>query len=333
MLFGVAVGASKPSPLSASAIASTATSTLAKIDVALVDVNVNFQYENENGAGTGMVLGSGGEILTNNHVVRDATSISVVSLANHKSFPATVVGYDVNADVAVLHLIGATHLHRIPLGNSAGIRVGDAVTAIGNAGGIGGRPSTSTGKITALHRSITAQDQIGGSEQLTGLLGTNATLQPGDSGGPLVSSGKVVGMDTAGSSSFTLSSNATAGFAVPINEALRIARNIESGRASSAIHIGPTAFLGVNVQPKDYFNGTARGLVVTNVIAGTPAQLAGLIPGEIITSFNGATLNSPATLTNLIAATPPGTSIELGLIDASGNSVSASITLTSGPAQ
>ena len=182
-----------------------AESIAAKVDPALVDINSTFGSEGAKGAGTGIVLTANGEILTNNHVVDLATSISVTDIGNGKTYPATVVGYDSTKDIAVLQLQGASGLQTAKLGDSSTAAVGDPVVALGNAGGTGGTPSAAAGSITALNQSITAGDDLdGSSEQLSGLIQTNADVQAGDSGGSLVnSSGEVIGVDTAASDGFS----------------------------------------------------------------------------------------------------------------------------------
>ncbi len=167
----------------------------------LVDVNSTLGYEGASGAGTGIVLTSTGEILTNNHVIDGATSISVTDVGNGKTYKATVVGYDKSHDIAVLQLQGASGLKTAKIGDSSKATVGESVVAIGNAGGTGGTPSAAGGSIIALNQQITASDELGGaSEQLTGLIEVNADVQPGDSGGSLVNSaGQVIGIDTAAS--------------------------------------------------------------------------------------------------------------------------------------
>ena len=313
-----------------------ASSSLSRVQKGLVDVNVDLPFQGATGAGTGMVLGTGGEILTNNHVIRGATAIRVVDLGNHRTYAATVVGYDIGADVAVIHLSNAKSLFRIPLGNSARVLVSQPVTALGNAGGVGGKPSASRGKVMSLHQSIVAQDQLGGAEQLSGLIETSAALQPGDSGGALVSTaGKVIGMNTAGSNGFRLNSRSGSGFAVPINQALRIARAIEARRSSATIHVGPTAFLGVDVEQNPVTGGSTStvGLLVTATIPGTPATAAGLQAGDIITSFNNTPVTSPAALTDLLVTMAPGTVALIGWLSPIGTTVTASVTLATGPAQ
>src|SRR6202007_2668021 len=217
-------------------------------DPALVDVVTTLGNQGGSAAGTGIVLTSDGEVLTNNHVIEGATSIKVTDVGNGRTYTATVVGYDASHDVAVLQLQNASGLTVASLGDSSSVRAGDNVVALGNAGGQGGTPSVAAGTVTALGQSITASDELSNvSEQLTGLIETNAPIQPGDSGGPLVNAyGQVIGMDTAAGNNYQFqgqSSTATQAYAIPIGEALSIAKQIESGTGSADVHIGATAFL------------------------------------------------------------------------------------------
>jgi S1-C subfamily serine protease len=254
----------------------------AKVDPGLVDVISTLGDQSATAEGTGIVLTSTGEVLTNNHVIDGATSVKVVDIGNGKTYTATVVGYDKTKDVAVLKLQNASGLQTAPLGNSSSVAVGQNVTALGNAEGKGGTPSVATGQVTALNQSITASDEGSStnSEQLTGMIQSNAPIQPGDSGGSLVSSsGQVIGMDTAASSASDSPSSqadtpgasnggsgdsgsgtgtgssgtttATQAFSIPINTAVTIAQEIVAGDASSTIHIGATGFLGIEVAPAD----------------------------------------------------------------------------------
>ena len=171
------------------------------LDVGVVDVNTSLAYQSSAAAGTGMILTANGEVLTNNHVIDGATSVTVTVVATGKSYKADVVGTNPTADVALLQMRNASGLQVAKIGDSSTLKVGDQITAVGNAGGVGGAPSVHSGAVTALDQSITASDGAGGeSEQLTGLIQMNALLQPGDSGGPLYNAaGEVVGMNTAGS--------------------------------------------------------------------------------------------------------------------------------------
>jgi S1-C subfamily serine protease len=334
-----------------------AESIAAKVDPALVDINSTFS--DAKGAGTGIVLSADGEILTNNHVVDTATSISVTDIGNGKTYPATVVGYDSAKDIAVLQLQGASGLQTAKLGDSSTAATGDPIVAIGNAGGTGGTPSNAAGSITALNQSITAGDDLDqSSEQLTGLIQTNADVQPGDSGGSLVnSSGEVIGVDTAASEGFSFGGGTAAsqGFAIPIDQALSLASQIESGQGSATVHVGPTAFLGVYISAGSTQTGqgggyggyggygaysgggggstgsSTSGATIAGVLSGDPAQKAGLVAGDTITSLDGQTVDSASTLTRLIVGLKPGQSVGIGWVDAQGQSHTATVDLATGP--
>ena len=269
---------------SANTVLSTSQIT-SKVSPGLVDVVSTLGDENGEAAGTGMVLTSTGEVLTNNHVIDGATSISVTDIGNGRTYKASVVGYDKTQDVAVLQLQDASGLTTVSLGNSATVSTGQSVVAIGNAEGKGGQPSVVTGSVTALNQSITASDEgSGSSEQLTGMIETNAPIEPGDSGGSLVNSaGQVIGMDTAASTSSETptaqaanpgqqsqgqsgqsqsgqsQSSGTQAFAIPINEAVSIAAQIEGGNSSATLHLGSTAFLGVELSSTGTGSGTGSG--------------------------------------------------------------------------
>ena len=146
-----------------------------------------------------------------------------------------------------MKLSRASGLAVAPLGDSSTVNAGDSAVAIGNAGGTGGAPSAVGGTVTTLDQSITARDaSTGAAEQLTGLIEVAAAIQPGDSGGPLATaSGQVIGMDTAASADFDYQAASGDGFAIPINQAVTIAKPIEAGQGSSTVHIGATAFLGI----------------------------------------------------------------------------------------
>ena len=265
----------------------------AKVEPGVVDVVSTLGMQNAEAAGTGMVLTPTGEVLTNNHVIDGATSVKVTDVGNGRSYSAVVVGTDAAQDVAVLQLQGASGLATVPIGKSSSVAVGDAVVAVGNAGGVGGTPSTASGTVTALDRSITARDPEGLSEQLSGLIQTDVALEPGDSGGPLVDTGgRVVGIDTAASNGYSFQAGTGEAFAIPIDTAMAVAAQIEAGQASAAIHIGPTGYLGVVVE--NAFSGS--GAVVVGVVGGSPAQHAGVLAGDVVTSLDGQAVASASAL-------------------------------------
>jgi S1-C subfamily serine protease len=307
------------------------------IGTGVVVIDTNLAYQDGKAAGTGMVLTSAGEILTNNHVIRGATKITVVIPGTGRRYAATVVGYDVSADVAVLKANGAANLRTIAVGSSSTVRLGQTVKAVGNAGGTGSL-ATATGTVTGVARTITVSDEAGGAETLRNLIETNAGLEPGDSGGPLFdTAGKVIGMDTAASVSGGFQQvSSSDGYAIPINRALAIANTIAAGKASATVHIGRTAFLGVSaVSPSAVaaYGYPSSGAVVAAVVPKGPAAAAGLTAGDLITSINGHTIVSPAALSALVLGQTPGTTITVTYRDAAGTRHTVRAILASGPPQ
>ena len=308
-------------------------SIASKVDPGLVDINLTLGDSSAGvtGAATGIVLSPSGLVLTNNHVVNGATTLKATDLGNGRTYSATVVGYDASHDVALIQLQGAAGLETVTLGDSAKITVGQPVVGIGNAGGVGGKPSTAGGKITALDRQITAGD-LGSAvaTHLTGLIETNAYIQRGDSGGPLVdSAGRVIGMDTAASSAVAFNPARSQGFAVPIDTAITIVRQIENHQGSATVHIGPTAFLGVRLSPGA---GRRAGATILGVVPGSPAARAGLKTGDTITSVDGRAVGSSTALTSLIGGRQPGDRVQIGWTERSGVRHTSTVQLTAGPA-
>jgi len=179
---------STPSSGSTSSTSAAVTKVADSVDQGLVDITTNLSYQGASAAGTGMILSADGLVLTNNHVIDGATSITARDVATNKVYKVKVVGYDVTQDVALLKLENASGLTTVTTGNATSLTVGQKVIGIGNAGGLGGTPSVASGKVVALDQTITAGDQgsAAGSEQLAGTIESNANIQPGDSGGPLV---------------------------------------------------------------------------------------------------------------------------------------------------
>ena len=316
-------------PLGASA--SRASNTVPGI----VDIVTSLGLQGEAAAGTGIVLTSSGEILTNNHVIRGETKIHVTVLDSGKTYTGTVVGYSLANDIAVVQLQNASNLQTAALGSSSSVKTGDPVTGLGNAGGRGGAPSVATGKVLSLGQSLRVSDDQGGSEQLHGLIETNAPLQPGDSGGPLTdANGNVIGVDTAASSSFSFQSGVTRGFAIPINHATAVAAEIVAGHKSATVHIGKTAYMGLSVlQPNDFFGQPSSGITVAHVVPGSPTAKAGLTTGDVLKRFDGKVVNSPTALTALVVTKYPGDTVPIRWVDAGGSSHTASLTLAAGPPQ
>ena len=332
-------GASKP-VLSTSQIAS-------RTDPGLANVVSTDSYQQAAAAGTGIVLTSTGEVLTNNHVIEGATAVKVTDIGNGKSYTATVAGYDAAQDVAILQLQGASGLTAASLGDSATVQTGDRVVALGNAGGKGGTPSAAAGRVTALDQSITASDELSGvSEQLTGLIESDTDIKPGDSGGPLANShGQVIGMDTAASSGYQFQSRsgqpAEQAYSIPIKEALPIAEQIEAGTTSADVHIGATAFLGLEIAPSGGSSGTgfgapnqggASGVTIARTVSGSPTANAGLAAGDTIIAVGGRSISTANDIPQTLVRYHPGDKISITWVDQHGRSHATTLILTSGPA-
>jgi S1-C subfamily serine protease len=302
--------------------------SLSSVEQGLVIINTTLQYSSEQAAGTGMVINKDGLVLTNNHVIENATKITATVASTGKNFVAKVVGYDVTGDVALLQLQNPSGLHAVPIGDASKLKTGNSVTALGNANGQSAIVPAA-GQVTGLNQSITASDQGGTvkSETLHGMIETNANIVAGDSGGPLVNSaGKVVGMDTAGNNVSFTQQQTVSGFAIPIGTALSVARDIVAGHASSTIVVGYPPFIGIYVgqgtdsNPQDQatqqqqqnngFGGFGNGFGNGNGNGGSPGCYnsdANLSVPSTIASVNSGTLvigticGSPAATAGLTA--------------------------------
>ncbi len=298
-------------------------SVKARPNVGIVDIYTTLGYENGLAAGTGMIVSSSGEVLTNNHVISGATKFKVVDVTTHRRYSATVTGYSVSRDIAVLQLAHAWDLQTVKRGGAIPLHVGMQVVARGNAQGRGGPPKTARGRIIALHQQIVATDETGDSETLNNVIATNAPVVPGYSGGPLENAqNRVLGIVTAGSTS-----GVHRGFAIPVKQALQIVRRIESGKPSATVHIGPTAFLGVVLK------NVSGGAQISTILPGKPADAAGLVVGDVITSLNNVTISSTADVRQTVLSLVPGKTVPIGWKDTGGVAQTGTITPISGPPQ
>lgn len=306
---------------------SPATAATATDKKGVVTINTVLNYdESSQAAGTGMVLTSDGTILTNNHVIQGATSITVTDETTGKEYKADVVGADATNDVAVLKLEDASGLSTVTLDDDGEPSTGDTVKDVGNAEGTGNLVAAE-GTVTATDQDIQVQSESGtGTESLTGLIEISADIVSGDSGGPVLDSeGEVVGMATAASSG---TADVT-GYAIPITTAKTIAEKILAGESSSTITIGLPAFLGVEVSNT---SGTTGGVAVAGTVEGSGAASAGLTAGDTITSIDGTAVTSSDQLTKVVQSHSVGDEVSVRYTDSTGAAKTVTITLTAGPA-
>jgi S1-C subfamily serine protease len=288
-------------------------------------VTTDLAYQNAEAAGTGIVLTSTGEVLTNNHVIRGATTIKIVIPATHKSYSADVIGYDIADDIALLQVTGAPKLATVTRGDSSKLRLGQFTRAVGNANG-GGKLVLTTGTVTGLNRTITIGNEDGTTSKLTGLIQTSAHLVPGDSGGPLLDvTGRVIGVDAAGSANYQIEK--ADGYAIPINQAYALVKQMRAGVESSLVHVGKTAFLGVTIA------AGSLGLVIGTIIPGSAAANAGLQPGNIFTALDGVAVQSLDDVRRVLFTHHPGDTITVDYVDSFGQPATTQLTLGDGPPQ
>lgn len=328
----VAAAATLAPPPAQASLAQAMRASVASPTRGVVVIDTVLGYQDGAATGTGMVIGADGVVLTNNHVIKGATTIRVVVPRTGRTYKARVLGYSVGADVAVLKLVNSSGLATVELGNSSTVRRGHAVTAVGNAGGTG-TLVTSQGSVTALNRTITVRDEQGGTARLRGLIQIDAELQPGDSGGPLLDrNGRVIGIDSAASVGYSFQATGNEGYAIPINRALTLARQIRAGRASATVHVGPTAFLGVSAQSAGS-GSVSGGVLVVQVVTGGPVDRAGIEPGDVITAVAGRSISSASELSSLVLGKKPGDTLRITWVDQYGNETTAPVRLSGGPPQ
>lgn len=318
------------------ALVAPATSVAAPADIeaaaaavtpAVVQVTTKIDYQQAIGTGTGTVIDPGGVVLTNYHVVAGANTVT--GTVGGRDYPADLVGYDRKHDIAVLQLRGAGGLPTAPIGDSGQVVVGEPAVGLGNARGVGAPLTHETGPVSALNRTVNAEDDLtGSSEEVNGLIEVAADVRPGDSGGPLVNSaGQVIGVVTAASVNFQMGP-AGKGFAIPINDAMAVAGQIRSGAPSADVHVGQPVLLGVGVSTQQR---TGPGIIVRDVMRGGPADQAGIAIGDVITAIDGTSLDSATTLTYVLDRHYPGDVVNLTWIDRSGQERTGKAAVVSGP--
>lgn len=263
--------------------------------------------------GSGMVVTASGLVLTNNHVIAGASRVAVTLHGSTKALPARVVGTDPGQDMALLKIDHPpAGLKPVTFGDSAALVPGDAVIAVGNALGLSaGSPTVTSGIVSALGRKVSAEiPTTGTTETLTDMIQTDALINPGNSGGPLIdSAGDVIGMSTATAGNTPDGTQAEGiGFAIPSSSLQTALPNLEKGGTSGTPH----AYLGVEVEDNSSLIAEAAGLstsqgaVVVQVEPGSPAQSAGLEPGDVIVAFDHHPVSDAQALLDAEAGVQPG---------------------------
>lgn len=248
--------------------------------------------------GSGFIISADGYIVTNNHVIRDATEITVNLLDSDNSYTAEVVGRDAETDLALLKIEADRPLPVLEFGDSDRAQVGQWVVAIGNPFGLA---HTVTAGI------VSAKGRIIGSGPYDDFIQTDASINPGNSGGPLLDmQGRVIGINTA-----IVASGQGIGFAIPSNMARGIIAQLQENKTVQR------GWLGVTIQDLDDNSARAlgltstRGALIAEVIPGEPAEQAGLRSGDVVVSINGQTVVDSSSLLRVVAQQTPGDSVKV----------------------
>jgi serine protease Do len=286
------------------------------------------------GVGSGIIYDDQGHILTNNHVVEGAQTL-LVSLPDGRSFKAKLIGADPRTDLAVVQISGS-NLPTAVLGDSSQLQVGDWVVAIGNALALPGGATVTAGVVSALGRAIpepgSGQSQAAG-PFLFDLIQTDAAINPGNSGGPLINlDGQVVGINTlaAGSAGASGQQAQGIGFAISISTAKPIADQLVATGKVVHPYMG-VAYVPLTPAIAAQLGVTAtHGVVVQQVVPGSPAEKAGLQPKDIITEINGQSLTGESTLALIIHNQKPGDTVDLTVLR-NGQTMQVKLTLGEAP--
>jgi putative serine protease PepD len=249
------------------------------------------QPQKQEAEGTGYEIDTKGNILTAEHVVAGANSITV-TFENGTTAKATLVGSDKTSDTAVIHIdVPASQLHPLTLGNSAAVQPGQSVVAIGSPFGL---PETMTaGIVSAVNRQITAPSGF----SITGAIQTDAAINHGNSGGPLIDTATNTVVGTNDQIESDTNDNSGIGFATPINMSKSVAQTLIAG--GTVKH----AYVGVEIQ------GVTGGAKITKIVPGSPAAKAGLKVGDVVTSFDGKAVTSADDLTAAVSAANSGETV------------------------
>ncbi len=272
-------------------------------------VNSFFSGSSEStGEGSGVVYTADGYIVTNYHVISGATSGSKSKIevffdnCNTQSFEASVVGYNIASDLAVIK-INATGLTPADFGDSSVLAVGQYVITIGAPGGLEFMGSVTYGIISGLNRQVSSSSGVG-------LIQTDAAINPGNSGGALLdTSGKLIGIN---SSKIVSEEFEGMGFAIPVNTVIEVCNNIINNKGTSEPYVGITVSEKYTAELLESY-GYPKGAVVSSVAEGSPAEDTGISRGDIITEFNGVKITDYTVYTKTLAKCKPGDTVSLKL--------------------
>ena len=276
---------------------------VASIIVGTVGYNIFLQPVPQEQAGSGVIIDDSGYIVTNNHVVEGAESITV-TIPDGRSFDATIVGTDPLTDLAVIEIDG-DDLPTVSFGESSKLAVGEWVVAIGNALGLAGGPTVTVGVVSALGRTIQEESGV----TLYDVIQTDAAINPGNSGGPLINlQGEVVGINTAKVTAVEVSG---VGFAISSNTAKMVVQDlIEKGYVARP-YLGITIMTVTPSIARSYDLATNEGALITRLVTGSPADEAGLSPGDVIIRFDGQRIITADDVVLAIRANEIGDEVEI----------------------
>ena len=277
------------------------------------------QGQVQSGAGSGVIISDDGYILTCAHVIEDASNITVT--IGDTDYTATVIGSDTTSDIAVIK-IDATGLTPAAVGNSDNLVVGEEVIAVGNPlGELGG--TVTNGIISALNRSVSIQS--GGAVVDMSLIQTNASVSPGNSGGGLFNmAGELVGIVNAKSAD---SEAEGLGFAIPINDAIAVAQDLlEKGYVSGRPYLGITYVAVTDASTAQQLGVSAYGIYIVEVIDGSPADQAGLEPGDRVISIDNTEIAAQEDLGTIVQSHAAGDTISI-TVARGGQMVTLNVTL------
>lgn len=276
--------------------------------------------DEQEGVGSGVIFDEAGHILTNNHVIADATMIDVV-LPDGRSFEGSVVGRSPDRDLAIVEINTDEELPVAELGVSADLRIGQSVVAIGNALGLPGGPTVTTGVVSAVGRTIQAGM---GQPPIENLVQTDAAINPGNSGGPLINlNGEVIGINTA-----RIQQAEGIGFAVSVDTARNFIQQVVEQEPQPYIGIG-----GLDISPalaQQQGLPVERGILILNVSPGTPAEGAGVQQGDILLAMNGVEVETVQALQAELENYQPGDEVTL-LLNRDGSETEITLTLGESP--